>query len=114
LPRAREAAFCALCERLGARLYYRLYLGTRVGDKHLCVVVKVAENDAFVPTATEDLVMRVSARAMYHSKLTLASNRVVSVILQPGEEVAWIWTSTPGGASYVSGYTIVKSDSGLK
>lgn len=34
-----------------ARLYYRLYLGTRVGDKHLCVVVKVAENDAFVLTA---------------------------------------------------------------
>jgi len=29
-----------------ARLYYRLYLGTRVGDKHPCVVVKVAENDA--------------------------------------------------------------------
>ena len=34
-----------------ARLYYRLYLGTRVGDKHLCVVVKLAENDAFVLTA---------------------------------------------------------------
>jgi hypothetical protein len=35
----------------GARLYYRLYFGTRVGDKHLCVVVKVADNDAFVLTA---------------------------------------------------------------
>ena len=34
-----------------ARLYYRLYLATRVGDKHLCVVVKMAENDAFVLTA---------------------------------------------------------------
>lgn len=34
-----------------ARLYYRLYLGTQVGDKHLCVVVKEAENDAFVLTA---------------------------------------------------------------
>lgn len=31
-----------------ARLYYRLYLGTPFGDKHLCVVVKVAENDAFI------------------------------------------------------------------
>lgn len=34
-----------------ARLYYRLYVATRVGDKHLCVVVKVADNDAFVLTA---------------------------------------------------------------
>jgi len=34
-----------------ARLYYRFYLGTRVGDKHLCVVVKMAQNDAFVLTA---------------------------------------------------------------
>ena len=34
-----------------ARLYYRMYLGTLVGDKHLCVVVKLADNDAFVLTA---------------------------------------------------------------
>lgn len=34
-----------------ARLYYRYYLGTRVGDKHLCVVVKFGEGDAFVLTA---------------------------------------------------------------
>ena len=34
-----------------ARLYYRLYMGTRVGDKHLCVAVKVADNDAFILTA---------------------------------------------------------------
>lgn len=34
-----------------ARLYYRMYVATRVGDKHLCVVVKLAENDAFVLTA---------------------------------------------------------------
>ena len=40
----------------------------------------------------------------------LPSNRVVSVILQPGEEVAWVWTSTSDGGSYVSGYTIIKSD----
>ena len=34
-----------------ARLYYRFYMGTRVGDKHLCVAVKVVDNDAFVLTA---------------------------------------------------------------
>ena len=34
-----------------ARLYYRFYLGTRVGDKYLCVVVKVQAGDAFVVTA---------------------------------------------------------------
>jgi hypothetical protein len=34
-----------------ARLYYRFYVGTRVGNKHLCVVVKVLETDAFIVTA---------------------------------------------------------------
>ncbi len=34
-----------------ARLHYRMYLATRVGDKHLCVVVKLSDNDAFVLTA---------------------------------------------------------------
>ncbi len=34
-----------------ARLYYRFYVGTRVGDKYLCVVVKVQAEDAFVITA---------------------------------------------------------------
>lgn len=34
-----------------AHLYFRYYLGTQVGDKHLCVVVKLAQNDAFVLTA---------------------------------------------------------------
>lgn len=34
-----------------ARLYYRMYVATRVGEKHLCVVVKMADNDAFVLTA---------------------------------------------------------------
>ncbi|MGE3424956.1 MAG: hypothetical protein AB7N24_23150 [Dehalococcoidia bacterium] len=34
-----------------ARLYYRFYLGTQVGDKHLCVAVKLEQNDAFVLTA---------------------------------------------------------------
>ena len=34
-----------------ARLYYRFYIGTKVGDKYLCVVVKVSSGDAFVLTA---------------------------------------------------------------
>jgi hypothetical protein len=34
-----------------ARLYYRFYVGTRVGDKYVCVVVKVFGEDAFVLTA---------------------------------------------------------------
>ena len=34
-----------------AHLYHRFYLGTRVGDKYLCVVVKIREADAFVLTA---------------------------------------------------------------
>lgn len=33
------------------RLYYRLQKGTVVGDKLLCVVVKLAETGAFVLTA---------------------------------------------------------------
>ena len=35
----------------GARLYYRLYVGTLVGDKFLCVVIKFDKDDAFVLTA---------------------------------------------------------------
>ena len=34
-----------------AHLYHRFYVGARVGDKFLCVVVKVQDNDAFVLTA---------------------------------------------------------------
>ena len=34
-----------------AELSYRYFLGTRVGDKWLCVVVKYDANDAFVLTA---------------------------------------------------------------
>lgn len=34
-----------------ARLYYRYCVGTRVGDKCLCVVVTVVGADAFVLTA---------------------------------------------------------------
>lgn len=36
----------------------------------------------------------------------LPPNRVVSMVLQPGEELHWTWTSGPDG-SYVSGYTII-------
>jgi hypothetical protein len=34
-----------------ARLYYRFYIGTKVGDKYVCVVVKISSRDAFVLTA---------------------------------------------------------------
>ncbi len=34
-----------------AELSYRYYLGTQVGDKWLCVVVKYSLDDAFVLTA---------------------------------------------------------------
>ena len=33
------------------RLYYRFYRDTVVGAKHLCVVVKTSEEDAFILTA---------------------------------------------------------------
>ncbi len=33
------------------RLYYRFYVGTRVGNKYLTVIVKVKQGDAFVLTA---------------------------------------------------------------
>lgn len=34
-----------------ASLYYRFYVGTGVGDKFICVVVKSDPSDAFVVTA---------------------------------------------------------------
>jgi hypothetical protein len=34
-----------------AWLYYRFYQATKVGPKHLCVVVKISQDDAFVVTA---------------------------------------------------------------
>jgi hypothetical protein len=34
-----------------ASLYYRYYMGTRIGDKWLCIVVKDDDNDSFVLTA---------------------------------------------------------------
>ena len=36
---------------LPVQLNYRFYIGTRIGDKWLCVVVKYAPEDAFVLTA---------------------------------------------------------------
>lgn len=42
------------------------------------------------------------------SSTMLPPNRVMSVTLEPEEDVVWIWTSTPDGGSYVSGYTITK------
>ena len=36
----------------------------------------------------------------------LPPNRVVSVVLQPGESVEWTWTIDANSARYVSGYTI--------
>lgn len=44
------------------------------------------------------------------SRGQLPPNRVISVKLNPGEEVRWIWTSLPDGGSYVSGYKVVKMD----
>ncbi len=34
-----------------AKLYYRFYIGTKVGDKYLCVVVKAVKQDSFILTA---------------------------------------------------------------
>ncbi len=34
-----------------AHLYYRFYIGTKVGDKYLCVVVKDSKKDPFILTA---------------------------------------------------------------
>jgi len=38
----------------------------------------------------------------------LPPNRVVSVVLQPGEDVQWTWSANANGGSYVSGYTIIE------
>ena len=34
-----------------ARLYYRRYTDTHAGDKHVCVVVIILEDDAFIASA---------------------------------------------------------------
>ena len=48
--RAPEAVIEPASDPL-ARLYYRFFHRTMVGGKHLCVVVKVRQEDAFVVTA---------------------------------------------------------------
>lgn len=42
------------------------------------------------------------------SPSSLPPNRVISVELENGEDVEWVWASLPDGTKYVSGYTIVK------
>ena len=34
-----------------AHLSYRFYIGTKIGNKYLCVVVKTIKHDAFILTA---------------------------------------------------------------
>ena len=48
---ARPEAVIESASDLQARLTYRFYAGTLVGNTYLCVVVKVAGEDAFVLTA---------------------------------------------------------------
>jgi len=45
---------------------------------------------------------------VFISSSQLPANRVISVELNADEAVEWIWTSLPSGASYASGYTIIK------
>lgn len=47
-----------------ARLYYRFYFGTLVGNKYVCVVVKVAGDDAFVVTTPSVAVAYVVDRVV--------------------------------------------------
>jgi hypothetical protein len=44
-----------------AKLYYRSYLATLVGDKFLCVMVKLAGSDAFVLTPNDQVMEKVDA-----------------------------------------------------
>ena len=38
-------------------------------------------------------------------------NRILTVALEPDEDVEWTWTHTADGVSYVSGYTVIKKAS---
>ena len=42
------------------------------------------------------------------SSNVLPLDRVLSVVLESGYDVAWLWTATADGGSYVSGYKLVK------
>lgn len=56
------------------------------------------------------MIRRVQAPApVLTAGAALPPNRVLSVELEPGERVEWIWSSGPGGMGYVSGYTIIRS-----
>ena len=44
------------------------------------------------------------------SSATLSPNRVLSVVLEPDEDIEWIWTAAAGGGEYVCGYNIVKKE----
>lgn len=37
------------------------------------------------------------------------ANRIVSVLLRPGERVRWDWSVLPDGRRYVSGYRILSA-----
>jgi hypothetical protein len=52
----------------------------------------------------------ITAPAPSFAGATLPPNRVLSVELKPDEEVEWTTTSTADGTTYVSGYTILKSE----
>ncbi len=54
-----------------ARLYYRFHPATLVGDKYLCVIVKVTAADAFVLTAylTDRVRVGVGERQLYGTQL---------------------------------------------
>ena len=45
-----------------ARLYYRQYAATQVGEKYLCVVVKIVGDDAFIVTAYLTDVVKMGAQ----------------------------------------------------
>jgi hypothetical protein len=60
-----------------ARLYYRFYMGTMVGDKYLCVVVKIIGEEAFVLTAdgAVTLIERLSPARVPVANVTRASTK---------------------------------------
>jgi len=39
------------------------------------------------------------------------TNQILSVVVAKNESVEWVWTHLSGGASFVSGYRIVRSES---
>lgn len=43
-----------------------------------------------------------------HTGASDSSGQIISVELQPGEEVIWQWTHYPDGRSFITGYEIVQ------